>query len=83
MLYEVITPKHTTRDAVMAKYDLVFKHDRAGRLVDAQEFEHLKFNRNRFSDTLLDSLKQNAAQSVTINDDHVIVKHAYVSYNFV
>jgi isocitrate dehydrogenase kinase/phosphatase len=71
-------PKHTTRDAVMAKYDLVFKHDRAGRLVDAQEFEHLKFNRNRFSDTLIDSLKQNAAQSVIINDDNVIVKHAYL-----
>jgi len=71
-------PKHTTRDAVMAKYDLVFKHDRAGRLVDAQEFEHLKFNRNRFSDKLLDSLKQNAAQSVIINDDNVIVKHVYV-----
>lgn len=71
-------PKHTTRDAVMAKYDLVFKHDRAGRLVDAQEFEHLKFNRNRFSDELIDSLKRNAAQIVTINDDHVIVKHAYV-----
>jgi isocitrate dehydrogenase kinase/phosphatase len=71
-------PKNTTRDAVMAKYDLVFKHDRAGRLVDAQEFEHLKFNRSRFSDELLDSLKRNAAQNVTINDDNVIVKHAYV-----
>jgi len=71
-------PKHTTRDVVMAKYDLVFKHDRAGRLVDAQEFEHLKFNRNRFSDKLLESLKQNSAQSVTVNDDDVIVKHAYL-----
>ena len=71
-------PKNTTRDAVMAKYDLVFKHDRAGRLVDAQEFEHLKFNRNRFSDELLDSLKRNALQNVIINEDNVIVKHAYV-----
>ena len=71
-------PKNTTRNAVMAKYELVFKHDRAGRLVDAQEFEHLKFNRNRFSNELLDSLKRNAAQSVTINEDTVIVKHAYV-----
>ncbi len=71
-------PKNTTRDAVMGKYDLVFKHDRAGRLVDAQEFEHLQFNRNRFSNELLDSLKQNAAQNVIINDDTVIVKHAYV-----
>jgi isocitrate dehydrogenase kinase/phosphatase len=71
-------PKKTTRDAVMAKYDLVFKHDRAGRLVDAQEFEHLKFNRNRFSNELLDSLKQNAAQNVIISDDNVIVMHAYL-----
>ena len=71
-------PKNTSRDAVMAKYDLVFKHDRAGRLVDAQEFEHLKFNRNRFSDELLDSLKRHAAQNVIVNDDNVIVKHAYV-----
>ena len=71
-------PKNTTRHAVMAKYYLVFKHDRAGRLVDAQEFELLKFNRNRFSDELLDSLKRNVAQNVIINDDNVIVKHAYV-----
>jgi len=71
-------PKNTTRGAVMSKYDLVFKHDRVGRLVDAQEFEHLKFNRNRFSDELLGSLKKNAAQIVIINDDDVIVKHAYV-----
>ncbi|MBW2406193.1 MAG: bifunctional isocitrate dehydrogenase kinase/phosphatase [Deltaproteobacteria bacterium] len=71
-------PKITTRDAVMAKYDLVFKHDRAGRLVDAQEFEHLKFNRSRFSDGLLESLKRNTAHNVIINDDNVIVKHVYV-----
>src|SRR5205085_1675025 len=43
-------PKTTTRQSVMASYNLVFKHDRAGRLVDAQEFEHLRFDRNRFSD---------------------------------
>lgn len=71
-------PKNTTREAVMEKYDLVFKHDRAGRLVDAQEFEYLKFSRNRFSGDLIDSLSRNAAQSVIINDDHVIVKHVYV-----
>ena len=27
----------------MEKYELVFKHDRAGRLVDAQEFKRLHF----------------------------------------
>ncbi len=70
--------KHTTREEVMAKYYLVFKHDRAGRLVDAQEFEHLKFDRSRFSEDLLEQLQRVAGGSVEVNDDHVIIKHAYV-----
>jgi isocitrate dehydrogenase kinase/phosphatase len=70
-------PKSTTRQAVRAKYDLVFKHDRAGRLLDAQEFEHLKFKRDRFSAELLDDLR-NASQNVTIDGDHVVLRHLYV-----
>jgi isocitrate dehydrogenase kinase/phosphatase len=70
--------KRTTREEVMAKYDLVFKHDRAGRLVDAQEFEHLEFDRSRFSGELLDRLKSLAAKSVEIDDKHVVIKHVYV-----
>jgi len=70
-------PKSTTRQAVKAKYDLVFKHDRAGRLLDAQEFEHLKFKRDRFSAELLDQLRT-AAQSVRIDGDHVVIRHLYV-----
>ncbi len=38
-------PKSVLREEVMAKYQLVFKHDRAGRLVDAQEFRRLRFPR--------------------------------------
>ena len=62
----------------MAKYDLVFKHDRAGRLVDAQEFEHLEFDRNRFSGELLDRLENLAAKGVEIGENHVVIKHVYV-----
>ncbi len=71
-------PKNTTREAVMAKYYLVFKHDRAGRLVDAQEFEYLKFNRNRFSAELIDGLKRVAARNLIISDDYVVIKHVYI-----
>jgi isocitrate dehydrogenase kinase/phosphatase len=70
--------KRTTRAEVMAKYDLVFKHDRAGRLVDAQEFEHLKFDRNRFSGELLDRLERLAAKGVEVDDNHLVIKHVYV-----
>lgn len=71
-------PKTVTRQDVLDKYKLVFRHDRAGRLVDAQEFEHLQFNRTRFSDGLLAELQKVAGQTVTITDDQVIIKHAYV-----
>jgi isocitrate dehydrogenase kinase/phosphatase len=71
-------PKNTSRREVMAKYDLVFRHDRAGRLVDAQSFEHLKFDACCFSEQLLTELKQEAGSTVQIKDDHLIVKHAYV-----
>jgi isocitrate dehydrogenase kinase/phosphatase len=70
--------KNTTREEVMAKYYLVFKHDRAGRLVDAQEFEHLQFDRSRFSEDLLEQLQVVAGGSVEVDDDHVVIKHAYV-----
>lgn len=71
-------PKTSTRRDVLNKYKLVFRHDRAGRLVDAQEFEHLQFDRARFSDELLAELQKVAAQMVTVTSEQVIIKHAYV-----
>ena len=72
------TPKKTTRREIMAKYDLVYRHDRAGRLVDAQIFEHLKFDTSCFSSQLLAELKQDAGRTVRIGSDYIIVDHAYV-----
>lgn len=70
-------PKTMTRDDVMKKYQLVFRHDRAGRLVEAQEFEHLAFARERFSDELLELLTTHTAQSVTVDGERVAIKHLY------
>jgi isocitrate dehydrogenase kinase/phosphatase len=46
-------PKDTSRAEVMRRYRLVFDHDRAGRLVEAHEFEHLRIARERFDPALL------------------------------
>src|SRR6185295_15725039 len=59
-------PKNILRQEVMAKYEMVFKHDRAGRLVDAQEFRRLRFPRSRFAPAVLDELMQEAASTVHI-----------------
>jgi isocitrate dehydrogenase kinase/phosphatase len=71
-------PKSSTRRQVMDKYRLVFHHDRAGRLIDAQEFEHLVFARERFAPALLEELQNLAPDCIDVDDAHVVVKHAYV-----
>lgn len=70
-------PKRTTRQAVIDCYRLVFKHDRAGRLVDAQEYQYLTLDRRRFEAELLDELLDVAAESVRIEGDRVVLKHCY------
>lgn len=70
-------PKKSTRQQVRASYDLIFKHNRVGRLIDAQEFEHLRFERSRFEPELLEELANEAKDSVTIDGDEVIIHHAY------
>jgi isocitrate dehydrogenase kinase/phosphatase len=76
-------PKDVTRRDVMAKYSLVFRHDRAGRLIDAQEFEHLKFRRERFSEALVADLAREASKSVEVTQEHVIIRHAYIERRLV
>jgi isocitrate dehydrogenase kinase/phosphatase len=71
-------PKQTTRRQVMAKYRLVFRHDRAGRLIDAHEFEHLRFLRAQFSEDLLEELLREAKRSVTLDGETVVLHHVYI-----
>jgi isocitrate dehydrogenase kinase/phosphatase len=70
-------PKNCTRQSVIDRYRLVFMHDRAGRLVDAQEYQYLELDRHRFADELLDELLHVAAQSVRIAGDRVVIRHCY------
>jgi isocitrate dehydrogenase kinase/phosphatase len=70
--------KATTRHRVMERYRQVMLHDRVGRLVDFQEFEHLKFPRARFSPELLEELLGEASRNVGIEGDDVIIRHLYV-----
>jgi len=70
--------KNILREDVLDKYDLVFKHDRAGRLVDAQEFKRLKFPINRFEPELLEELRNEASNTAHFEGDHVVIEHMYI-----
>lgn len=71
-------PKRTTRGRIMEKYRLVFRHDRAGRLIDAQDFQHLEFDSSRFDPRLLDELVGSAGRTVRMVGDSVVISQLYV-----
>jgi isocitrate dehydrogenase kinase/phosphatase len=74
---EFAPPKQTTRREVMDRYRHVFRHDRAGRLVDAQEFQHLAFPASRFSREVLGELRRDCPRTVEAGSDTVRVSHLY------
>jgi len=55
--------KHTSRSTIRGRYRLVFKHDRAGRLLD---------------DELLAELLSTAGRTVRVDGDRVVIRHLYV-----
>ena len=71
-------PKNILREEVLAKYKFVFKHDRAGRLIDAQEFKRVRFPKARFAPELLEELLSEAATTVHVEADDLIFDHMYI-----
>jgi len=71
-------PKESAREEVMQKYSLVFRHDRVGRLVDAQEFRWLRLPRAQFAPELLAELLDSCAETVAVDGDDVVVGHCYL-----
>lgn len=83
LIYKIIrdrfdSPKQTTRRQVMERYDYVFKHDRAGRLLDVQTFENLQIEACCFSPALLEEINQRAGGATLINQDQVVLRHVFV-----
>lgn len=70
--------KKMFRSQVLEQYRLVFHHERAGRLIDAQEYRHLVFARQRFPDRLLAELRDGCSHSVSVSHSSVIIHHCYV-----
>ena len=71
-------PKTSTREDVIERYRFVFRHDRAGRLVDAQEFKQLRLPRARFMPALTNELLGEAGESSRIEGEDLIIEHCYI-----
>ena len=71
-------PKDSVRADIEAKYRLVARRDRVGRLVEAQEFQRLRFPRAAFEPDLLRELLEGCTESVATEGDAVLLRHCYV-----
>ncbi len=66
------------RRQVIERYHLVFRHDRVGRLIDAQQFRDLRFPREQFSPELLAELQAECGRSLQADSDGITIRHCYV-----
>jgi isocitrate dehydrogenase kinase/phosphatase len=71
-------PKMVTQDEVKYRYELVNLHDRVGRMTDTHMFENLVFDKDRFSEKLLNQLYKDAPSKIKIIGNTVEIKHLYV-----
>jgi len=71
-------PKDMTSEEVKAKYRLVKRADRAGRMADTQEFTNLAFARDRFSEELMEELLAVAPSQIQERGKALIIGHLYV-----
>jgi len=70
--------KQTDRATVMRKFEMVKQIDRVGRMADTLEFKNLALPRSRFAPALLEQLLTLASQTISLEDDNVVVGHCYV-----
>ena len=75
--------KTVRRQDVLDKYQFVFRHDRAGRLVDAQEFKRVRLPRARFAAALVEELLSETAETVHVDGDDLVFDHMYVERRMV
>jgi isocitrate dehydrogenase kinase/phosphatase len=75
--------KNFDRQHVIDSYRLVLLHDRVGRLADAMEYDHLKFDLSRFSQPVLDELLNECGRTVFIDGDQLVIRHLFTEKKLV
>jgi len=81
-------PKEITRKQVEQTYQLVKQHDRVGRMADMLEYSSVVLPLYRFTEELLEDLKNTCASSISFitNDegvDQLILEHVYIERRMV
>ncbi|MFW7340624.1 bifunctional isocitrate dehydrogenase kinase/phosphatase [Pollutimonas sp. H1-120] len=63
---------------VRRKYQLVKKHDRVGRMADTWEYSQVALPRARFSDRLLNELRDQIPSLLEESGEVIVLRHVYI-----
>ena len=75
---EIAPPKDVDRATVMAKYLLVKRHDRVGRMADTWEFSDVALPHSRCSEHLMEELRRTAPSVLLEEGETVTIRHVYI-----
>jgi isocitrate dehydrogenase kinase/phosphatase len=79
--------KATTRERIQAKYLLVKRHDRVGRMADTLEYSKVALPLARFEPELVEEMQKFCAATVEITDGYghqeLIIDHVYIERRMV
>ena len=70
--------KDTSREQIKAKYLLVKRHDRVGRMADTLEYSNVAFPRQRFDEALIAELQRHCASLLEVDGDSLLIRHLYI-----
>ncbi len=71
-------PKDTTREQIKAKYLLVKRHDRVGRMADTLEYSNVAFPRERFTSELVEELRTTCGSQLEEDGELLVIRHCYI-----
>jgi isocitrate dehydrogenase kinase/phosphatase len=74
----IARPKEVDREGVKRKYLMVKRHDRVGRMADTLEYSDVAFPKERFSQELVEELRQFAPSLLLEEDGRYVVRHLYI-----
>ncbi len=70
--------KEVDRETVEAKYVLVKRHDRVGRMADTLDFANVALPKARFSPALMEELRKAVSSAIEEDENTVVFRHLYI-----
>lgn len=81
-VFKIIADKSDKEGAIKSvvkrKYELVHETDRAGRMLDSLTYKNLQFDRELFTQEIIDEITQRAPSEIKMDENKVVLNHVYV-----